>query len=1000
MVSSVSRNYISGLSSGLDTDSLISQMVEASSAKKYALERSRNQMTYQQSMLQDINLKLYELQTKATDLTFSKTFNGKTVESTDSKIVNATATTAAAAGSYTVKVKQLATATTVSSKAKLAGSLELGQNISSSNKIGGSATTLGALGINPTGLKITTTSNNGKTDTYNIATNADSDTTIDELLKNINNSIKANSGLNGKVSASYDEKNNAIKFNLLTNTMTAEIKDAGSAGDDGLVAKMFGKGAGGSVNLSKDVPTVESAMTVRSGAATTLKDMNFTKGTLEITRGGSTVSIDMSGLDDNMTADQLVSYLNDQIDQSDALSVSGTATGNPKNRAVEFRFDESSGNLRLVNTNTADRTALSINDAAGGSFVKDIFGDGINTTVNAAYDGGVALSEETFAKGITNGVFTIDGVQISIDPTQDTLQGVLSRITSMTNLNATYDSESDTVSFTRKDGSNAPIGVGSSNDTSNFLSIIGMVAGSQASAAKLEGLSTSDLQDAGGNSLSAADFRAKTADENGTFRVRVNDKEYNINYSAGDSYQSILNKISEIDGIESAYYDASTGKINIEGSEKGGSNSISIDDRTGSIASKLGIDSTAYGSDSGSTLTGSKSLSDVKTGSTLDQAGFATKITAGTFSINGVNFTISNTTSQTMDSIIDAINSNDKVGVKAQYNPTTGEFILTSTETGNRAIALGSSTDTSNFLSAMGLTGAVQNIGQNCIYSIDSVYGGADQVSQSNTVDDAVEGLTFNFRETTVGVGETITVDVDTESAKTAIKEFIDLYNEVTTTIYEKLTEKRDYSLTGLSDKEKNALSKEDLETYESAYKVGLLSGDNTLRSIRSQMRSIMAAAVPGADSLFNTLSDIGITTGTVGSDYSATMVGTLSITNEDKLDEALKKNPELVTKLFNQDSDDTNKMGIARRLKEVLNSFTKSDGLLTSRIGRSDGTSNSQMDKQIKALNQQITAQQEKLTSKEESLIKKFAALETAMSNYQAQSESLSNSLSQLLGK
>lgn len=1000
MVSSVSRNYISGLSSGLDTDSLISQMVEASSAKKYALERSRNQMTYQQSMLQDINLKLYELQTKATDLTFSKTFNGKTVESTDSKIVNATATTAAAAGSYTVKVKQLATATTVSSKAKLAGSLELGQNISSSNKIGGSATTLGALGINPTGLKITTTSNNGKVDTYNIATNADSDTTIDELLKNINNSIKANSGLNGKVSASYDEKNNAIKFNLLTNTMTAEVTDAGSAGDDGLVAKMFGKGAGGSVNLSKDVPTVESAMTVRSGAATTLKDMNFTKGTLEITRGGNTVSIDMSGLDDNMTADQLVSYLNDQIDQSDALSISGTATGNPKNRAVEFRFDESSGNLRLVNTNTVDKTALSINDAAGGTFVKNIFGDGTNTTVNAAYDGGVALSEETFAKGITNGVFTIDGVQISIDPTQDTLQGVLSRITSMTNLNATYDSESDTVSFTRKDGSNAPIGVGSSNDTSNFLSIIGMVAGSQASAAKIEGLSTSDLQDAGGNSLSAADFRAKTADENGTFRVKVNDREYNINYNAGDSYQSILNKISEIDGIESAYYDASTGKINVEGSDKGGSNSISIDDRVGSIASKLGIDSTAYGSDSGSTLTGSKSLSDVKTGSTLDQAGFATKITAGTFSINGVNFTISNTTSQTMDSIIDAINSNDKVGVKAQYNPTTGEFILTSTETGNRAIALGSSTDTSNFLSAMGLTGAVQNIGQNCIYSIDSVYGGADQVSQSNTVDDAVEGLTFNFRETTVGVGETITVDVDTESAKTAIKEFIDLYNEVTTTIYEKLTEKRDYSLTGLTDKEKSALSKEDLETYESAYKVGLLSGDNTLRSIRSQMRSIMAAAVPGADSLFNTLSDIGITTGTVGSDYSATMVGTLSITDEDKLDEALKKNPDLVTKLFNQDSDDTNKMGIARRLKEVLNSFTKSDGLLTSRIGRSDGTSNSQMDKQIKALNQQITAQQEKLTSKEESLIKKFAALETAMSNYQAQSESLSNSLSQLLGK
>ena len=138
MVSSISRNYISGLSSGMDTESLISQMIEAASATKYNLERKRNKMSYQQSMLQEINLKLYELQTKATDLTFSKTFNGKTVESTDSKIVNASATTAAKAGTYNVKVKQLATATNVTSKAKLAGSLELGNNITSSGKMGGS----------------------------------------------------------------------------------------------------------------------------------------------------------------------------------------------------------------------------------------------------------------------------------------------------------------------------------------------------------------------------------------------------------------------------------------------------------------------------------------------------------------------------------------------------------------------------------------------------------------------------------------------------------------------------------------------------------------------------------------------------------------------------------------------------------------------------------------------------------------------------------------------
>ena len=1000
MVNSISRNYISGISSGMDTDSLISQMIEASSVTKYNLERKKNKTSYQQSMLQEINLKLYNLQTKATDLTFSKTFTSKTCESTDSKIINATATTAAKAGNYNVKVKQLATATNVTSKAKLAGSIELGENISSTGKMGGSNTSLGSLGVNPTGLQIKTTKANGQVSTYNISTNADADTSVDELISNINNSIKANKELDGKIRATYDDKNNTIRFNLLDSSMSATITDAGAADADGMIAKMFNKGAGGEINLTKDIPVSSSTMTMRAGKNATLKDLGFTKGSLEITRGGSTETIDMSGLSDDMNVDDLVKYLNDQIDQSDALSKSGTATGNPKDRTVEFRFDESSGKLRLVSNDTSDTTSLSISDANGGTFVKDVFGNGLNTTVNGTYDGGVTLANETFANGITSGVFTIDGVQISVDPSSDTLQGVLSRITAMTNLEASYDSETDKISFTRKDGSTAPIGVGSSNDTSNFLSAIGMIAGSQASAAKINGIATSALQDGSGNALSARDFRNQTTDEAGTFRVTVNGNEYNINYEAGDSYQSILDKISEVDGIESAYYDASTGKISITGSDKGGSNTISIDDRTGSIASKLGINSTAYGSDSGATLTASKSLSDVKTGSPLAQAGFATDITAGTFSINGVSFTIGNTQNQTMDSIINAINSNDKVGVKAQYNPTTGEFILTSTETGNRAIAIGSASDTSNFLSAMGLTDAIQNIGQNCIYSIDSVYGGADQVSQSNTVSDAIEGMTLNFREVTEGAGETISVKVDTESAKTAIKEFIDLYNEVTKDIYTKITEKHDKKLEGLTDNEKEALSKEDLETYENAYKVGLLTGDSTLRNIRSQMRTIMSSFVSGIESEYGSLSKIGITTGAIGSDYSATMVGTLSITDEDALDSALQNDPELVAKLFNNDSEKVGEQGIARRLKDALNSFTKSDGLLTSRIGRSDGSKNSQMDKEISALTEQIRKQQEKLSSKEEQLIKRFSQMETAMNNYQSQSQSLSNSLSQLLGK
>ncbi len=248
--------------------------------------------------------------------------------------------------------------------------------------------------------------------------------------------------------------------------------------------------------------------------------------------------------------------------------------------------------------------------------------------------------------------------------------------------------------------------------------------------------------------------------------------------------------------------------------------------------------------------------------------------------------------------------------------------------------------------------------------------------------------------------GSVINVEADTEVGMKAVTDFIDAYNEITQTIYGKLTEERNWSLTALTDEEKSALSEADLAAYEEAFKTGLLSGDSTLRSVRSQMRMVMSSIVPNVDSLFNSLSDIGITTGAVGSNYKDTMVGTLSISSKENLEAALKENPDKIAALFNQDSTDINKRGIARRLKDVLNEFTRSDGMLTKRVGRSGvASSNSEMDKQISLINSQIAKQEERLASREEALLKQFASLETALSNYQSQATAFSNQLSQLTG-
>jgi len=755
--------------------------------------------------------------------------------------------------------------------------------------------------------------------------------------------------------------------------------------------------ADGQIQLDKNIPSKDSLlMPIRSGLSATVADLGIVQGTFTIERSGSGTpeTFDTSVLAPGASVEDLINELNHQIDTKSSLVKGGVPTGNPADRLVEFRFDSGSGKLQLVNKNSGDSSFFSMADGTG-DFTNIIFGA---PNKISALDKGQKLNQETFPKGITAGKFTVDGVQISVDGATDDLQGVLSRITALTDINAEYDSEKDVIRLTRKNGSHDPIGLGSATDTSNFLAVTGLIAGTQASSAELQSSASlgKTLAQAQGSDI-ATEFGVGA----GTLKVMVNGVANNINYDGTESLSDILDKIGKVDGVEKAYYDASSGKVVISTSEKGSSATLEIQDVAGTLGAALGIASgEVTGQDTGSSIESHRSISDVKTAATLDKAGFATAINGGTFTINGVQFFINNPGSMTLDSLINSINTNDKVGVKAHFDPTNGEFVLSSTQTGNTAIALGSATDSSNFLSAMGLIGTTQNVGKNAVYSIDGIYGGADQISQSNTVSDAVEGVTFSFYDVTGPSGEVIGIDADTEVARTAIDEFLELYNDVTTNIYQKLTEERNWDLDALNDDEMNALGEADLAAYEEAFSVGLLSGDSTLRSVRSQMRLVMSSVVPGIDSVLDSLSEIGISTGVIGSSYQDTMVGTLQVTDEQKLTDALTDNPQKVADLFGKDDSDTNKMGIARRLKEALNQFTKSDGILTKRVGRSGvANSNSQFDQQIGTLNSQIANQEDRLKSREEALLKQFADLESAMSDYQSQSQAFASQLAQLSG-
>src|SRR5438270_5317547 len=95
----VSSSQITGLASGLDTSSIISSLMQVESQPQTAL---KNKVTTEQSIItayQAVNTKMQALQTAATTLTQTTTWQAATATSSSTSLV-ATAIAGAPSGSY------------------------------------------------------------------------------------------------------------------------------------------------------------------------------------------------------------------------------------------------------------------------------------------------------------------------------------------------------------------------------------------------------------------------------------------------------------------------------------------------------------------------------------------------------------------------------------------------------------------------------------------------------------------------------------------------------------------------------------------------------------------------------------------------------------------------------------------------------------------------------------------------------------------------------------
>ncbi|MFI3174534.1 MAG: flagellar filament capping protein FliD [Bacillota bacterium] len=110
--------------------------------------------------------------------------------------------------------------------------------------------------------------------------------------------------------------------------------------------------------------------------------------------------------------------------------------------------------------------------------------------------------------------------------------------------------------------------------------------------------------------------------------------------------------------------------------------------------------------------------------------------------------------------------------------------------------------------------------------------------SNSITIGDATITVSGTFDATNDG-GVTATGSVNTDAIADSVEEMVNAYNELIAYINTELTTKPDSSYEPLSDSEKALMSDSEIALWEEKAKTGLLYGDTDLMSLASELRSI-----------------------------------------------------------------------------------------------------------------------------------------------------------------
>lgn len=278
-------------------------------------------------------------------------------------------------------------------------------------------------------------------------------------------------------------------------------------------------------------------------------------------------------------------------------------------------------------------------------------------------------------------------------------------------------------------------------------------------------------------------------------------------------------------------------------------------------------------------------------------------------------------------------------------------------------------------------TSAVRIAGSNAQIELNGA------VFENTTNNFSINGLTIQATALTGNEAVTITTDTDVDGIYDTIKDMFSEYNELIKTLDTALNADSAKGYEPLTDDEKESMSDDEIEKWETKIKDALLRNDGTLSSVVSSMKNSMLAGITIDGKTYN-LSDFGISTGSYfststnekgvyhidGDEDDSTSKG-----NTDKLKAAIANDSDTVIKFFSQ---------LANNLYSTLN---KKLGTSNSMSSYMSIYNDKEMATQYSEYKTKISDQETKISTWEDYYYKKFSRMESALASLNSQASSIS---------